>query len=79
MAFEYEVIGWQDFSDEPRRIDGMPDDLSQVASVLVVSWDEETGQEEYWWVHSYAPFDDWDQWNNLIEDHMDMYGLDIAS
>lgn len=46
--------------------------------MLVHTWDTETGQEDYFWDFTLYPFTDWDQWDDLIESHIEMYGMELA-
>lgn len=76
MAFDFDVVGWEDFDGD--RHDGKPSDLDDTYGVKVYAEDEETGQVEAFWAFVVSPFEDWTEWLDYIGTLMSMYGLELA-
>ena len=73
MAYEHEVVGWEDY--DGGRHPGPPSDVTESWGMLVHAYDPATGASEHFWAFVPYTFDDWDQWEDYIDSMMDMYGL----
>lgn len=76
VAYDFETMGWEDWYYDQHS--GLPDMVGDVQGMFVHVWDSDTGDEHYFWVYSYAPYQDWEQWDDLIESAMDQHGMSMA-
>lgn len=84
MSFDFSVVGWRGFDQEsdesPHR--GRPSaanvEPGDVEAVYVHAYDDETGEEHWFWVRTYYSFGDWQEWLDLIGLTMEMHGMTLA-
>lgn len=80
----FDVLGWEDdggnrhLPDENGTPD-VPQDLDDTFGIFVHVYDTDDDEyHHYFWAFSGSPYEDWDDWWDLIEEMMDMYGMETA-
>jgi hypothetical protein len=79
MAYQFEVVGWEDFAGDRHASIPLDTDLPDVAGLFSRFWDDETGDaEHYHWIFTDYPFDSWDDWWDVIAGSMGDHGYAMA-
>lgn len=91
MAYEIEVRGWAEWDDsgpipgsgafhevpDYESIRDVVDDPGAIEGLWLRAYDPDTGQETYWWLWTYYGLE-WDEWDDLIDGSVEMYGIALA-
>lgn len=84
MPFDFRAVGWREFGydyDDPPHY-GRPSEHAvtpgDVTSIYVHAWDVDTGEDHFFWVHSYLRLDEWENWLDLIGLSLEMHGMSLA-
>jgi hypothetical protein len=78
VAYEFEVLGWEDWDGNVYDQPPLDTDLPDVAGTFSMFWDPETGDSHAHWVYSDEVVRDWDDWWDMIEGSMEDYGYSPA-
>jgi hypothetical protein len=78
MAYEFEVIGWEDWAGDVHEGTPLESDLPEVAGTFSHFWDNETGDSHYHWVYLDDDAQSWDEWWDAIEGSMEDHGYSVA-
>lgn len=77
VAFDFDVVGWEDKAGDRHR--GKPADINDTYGQLVHAYDPETGEQHHFWafIGGILPGWDWEDWVDLIETLIEMYGTAV--
>jgi len=78
VAYQFEVLGWEDWEGDQHWGVPLDTDLPEVAGTFSRFWDEDTGDEHHQWVYIDYPYDDWDDWWDLIAGAIEDHGYSLA-
>ena len=74
MTWYYEVLAWEDYNGN--RIDGEPKDPDESYGIYVHAYNTEDPEDQhYWWSFVGQPFEEWEDWNDVIYAQMEMHGM----
>jgi len=78
VSYDFQVSGWADGAGI--LYDGAPDvDVSDVFGMWTHWFDEETGDDRYFWAFVDEPFETWGDWLDYIQSIGETeYGLSMA-
>jgi hypothetical protein len=91
MAYVYESVGWSDWNGRNWKIPtdlsnpqegerGLPARASTAQRILVHAFDPKNPEDQrHFWAPTPVRIRTWDEWDDLIDEYMDMYGLELAS
>jgi hypothetical protein len=65
VSYVFDTVGWEDWAGDVHQ--GAPEDLEDVHGMFVHFYDPDTGDSHYSWTYIDAPFEDWDDWYDLID------------